>query len=333
MNPELNAILEEAHKVFNHEPARRHYKGPVKVGVDLGTAYTVLVVLDEHGRPLAGRYQFAQIVRDGLVVDFIGAIQLLKRMKAELEKDLGFTLDHAATTYPPGVPRAEVRATRNVLIGAGLECTGFDDEPTVANALLGLRDGAVVDVGGGTTGIAVVRDGQVVYTADEPTGGTHFSLVVAGALNLPFLEAEKVKTDPKRSRDGMVRPAAPAYSKDRPRNVEVYGLRELEDFRPFLDDLYSFCDAQALPLESAISEFAPGQFELTLCYKPDVLRACDDAILYKRVVKAAAQRHGLEATFMAKPFADQAGSGMHIHVSRHRRAAPCHRRDDRTCGG
>ena len=46
MNPELNAILEEAHKVFNHEPARRHYKGPVKVGVDLGTAYTVLVVLD-----------------------------------------------------------------------------------------------------------------------------------------------------------------------------------------------------------------------------------------------------------------------------------------------
>ncbi len=201
MNPELNAILEEAHKVFNQEPARRHYKGPVRIGVDLGTAYTVLVVLDEHGRPLAGRYQFAQIVRDGLVVDFIGAIQLLKRMKLELERDLGFTLDHAATTYPPGVPLAEVRATRNVLIGAGLECTGFADEPTVANALLGLRDGAVVDVGGGTTGIAIVRDGEVVYTADEATGGTHFSLVVAGALNLPFLEAEKVKTDPRRSRE------------------------------------------------------------------------------------------------------------------------------------
>jgi glutamine synthetase len=106
----------------------------------------------------------------------------------------------------------------------------------------------------------------------------------------------------------LVRPAAPAYSKDRPRNVEVYGLREMEDFRPFFDDLYAFCDAQGLPLESAISEFAPGQFELTLCYKPDVLRACDDAIMYKRLVKATAQRHGLEATFMAKPFADQAGS-------------------------
>ncbi|MFM2410674.1 MAG: hypothetical protein RL481_1502, partial [Pseudomonadota bacterium] len=82
------------------------------------------------------------------------------------------------------------------------------------------------------------------------------------------VELEFYLVDPKRSKDGMVRPAAPAYSKDRPRNVEVYGLRELEDFRPFLDDLYAFCDMQNLPLESAISEFAPGQFELTLCYKP-----------------------------------------------------------------
>src|SRR3546814_16645293 len=65
----------------------------------------------------------------------------------------------------------------------------------------------------------------------------------------------------------------------------------------------------------SISEFAPGQFEITLRHKPDALRACDDAIMYKRLVKAIAQAHGLEATFMAKPFAQQAGSGMHIHVS------------------
>jgi glutamine synthetase len=139
--------------------------------------------------------------------------------------------------------------------------------------------------------------------------------VADGLTPAVAVELEFYLVDPKRSKDGMVRPAAPEYSKDRPRNIEVYGLRELEDFRPFLDDLYAFCDVQGLPLESAISEFAPGQFELTLCYKPDVLRACDDAIMYKRVVKAAAQRNGLEATFMAKPFADQAGSGMHIHVS------------------
>jgi glutamine synthetase len=129
------------------------------------------------------------------------------------------------------------------------------------------------------------------------------------------VELEFYLLDPRRARDGKVRPARPAYSRDTPRNVEVYGLRELDDFRPFFDALYAATDVQGLPLESAISEFAPGQFELTLRHKPDALRACDDAIMYKRLVKAIAQQHGLEATFMAKPFADQAGSGMHIHVS------------------
>ena len=129
------------------------------------------------------------------------------------------------------------------------------------------------------------------------------------------VELEFYLVDPRRARDGSIRPARPGYSRDTPRNVEVYGLRELDDFRPFFDALYAATDVQGLPLESAISEFAPGQFELTLRHKPDALRACDDAVMYKRLVKAIAQQQGLEATFMAKPFADQAGSGMHIHVS------------------
>lgn len=196
VNPNLLTVLEKANRTFNRRIALEPYLGKVHVGVDLGTAYTVMVVLDEQFQPLAGRYQFAQIVRDGLVVDFIGAIQLVKKMKTELEEQLGFPLVSAATTYPPGVPIAEVKATRNVLIGAGLECNAFVDEPTAANALLQIENGAVVDVGGGTTGIAIVEDGKVIYTADEPTGGTHFTLVIAGALNLPFLEAEAFKTKP-----------------------------------------------------------------------------------------------------------------------------------------
>ncbi|MBI4675125.1 MAG: ethanolamine utilization protein EutJ [Chloroflexi bacterium] len=169
----------------------------IRVGVDLGTAYTVLMVLDEHFQPVAGAYRFAQVVRDGLVVDFIGAIDLLKELKRGVERQLGFELTHAATGFPPGVPRAEVRATANVLRAAGLECTNVVDEPTAANAVLQIRDGAVVDVGGGTTGVAILRDGQVVYTADEATGGTHFSLVIAGALDIPFEQAEELKTDPR----------------------------------------------------------------------------------------------------------------------------------------
>lgn len=200
MNSELDAILTTADRVFNHVPAREGYRGPVHVGVDLGTAYTVLVVLDEDFRPLAGRYQFAQIVRDGLVVDYFGAIKLVSRMKEELEAQLGFPLTTAATSYPPGVSPAEVRATQNVVIAAGLECSRFVDEPTAANALLQVDNGVVVDVGGGTTGVAVVENGQVIYTADEATGGTHFSLVIAGALKVPFETAEEIKTDPAQQR-------------------------------------------------------------------------------------------------------------------------------------
>jgi ethanolamine utilization protein EutJ len=117
-------------------------------------------------------------------------------MKAQVEEKLGFALTSASTGYPPGVPQAEVRATGNVLEGAGLKCTGLIDEPSAANNVLQIRDGAIVDVGGGTTGIAILKKGKVVYTADEPTGGTHFSLVIAGATGSTFEEAEALKKDP-----------------------------------------------------------------------------------------------------------------------------------------
>lgn len=176
------------------------YRGALQVGVDLGTAYTVLIVLDGNGSPIAGEYQFAQIVRDGLVVDFVGAVELLRTLKQRVETKLGVTLISAASAYPPGVPQAEVRATANVLYAAGLECTGLVDEPSAANHVLQIRNGAIVDVGGGTTGIAVVKEGEVVYTADEPTGGTHFTLVVAGAQNISFEQAEALKQQSEQQR-------------------------------------------------------------------------------------------------------------------------------------
>src|SRR3990172_7323881 len=196
MNPNLDSLLAQTDSVMSgllrSASDNGHYHGPVHVGVDLGTAYTVLMVLDQNNQPLCGEYRFAQVVRDGLVVDFVGAVELLRQMKTRVEKRLGFALEAAASGYPPGVPQVEVRATANVLRAAGLECTGLIDEPTAANNVLQIRDGAIVDVGGGTTGIAVFKDGKVVYTADEPTGGTHFSLVIAGALNISFEDAEEI---------------------------------------------------------------------------------------------------------------------------------------------
>ena len=75
------------------------------------------------------------------------------------------------------------------------------DEPTAANAIYGITDGVVVDIGGGTTGLAIFRDGKVVEVDDEPTGGTHLSLVLAGSYGIPFEDAEKIKTDYGRHRE------------------------------------------------------------------------------------------------------------------------------------
>lgn len=211
MNPKLNDLLARtedvmAGRIDGWRPTPLlmtpvgEYRVKLQVGVDLGTAYTVLIVLDERGSPIAGEYQFAQIVRDGLVVDFVGAVELLRSLKQRVEAKLNVTLTSAASAFPPGVPRAEVRATANVLYAAGLECTGLIDEPSAANHVLQIRNGAIVDVGGGTTGVAVVKEGEVVYTADEPTGGTHFTLVVAGAQGISFEQAETLKQDPQQQK-------------------------------------------------------------------------------------------------------------------------------------
>jgi glutamine synthetase len=129
------------------------------------------------------------------------------------------------------------------------------------------------------------------------------------------VELEFYLVDAKRGRDGRPKPARTPHTGATPHDIQVYGLTEMEDFRAFFDDLYACADAQGLPLEAAISEYAAGQFEMTLAHKADALRACDDAIMHKRMVKAIAAKHGMEATFMAKPFEASAGNGMHLHAS------------------
>jgi glutamine synthetase len=129
------------------------------------------------------------------------------------------------------------------------------------------------------------------------------------------VELEFYLVDAKRGKDGRPRPARSPVTGETPADIQVYGLTEMDDFRPFFDELYAAADAQGLPLEAAISEYAPGQFEMTLAHRPDALRACDEAIMHKRMVKAVAARHGMEATFMAKPFEASAGNGMHLHAS------------------
>ncbi|BDR67243.1 ethanolamine utilization protein EutJ [Clostridium tetani] len=170
-------------------------------GVDLGTACVVLAVLDENYEPVAGAFRYADVVRDGMIVDYIGAVKIVRELKEEIEEKLNTELIYAAAAIPPGTDELDSGAIKNVVQAAGFELTRILDEPTAANALLKIQNGAVVDIGGGTTGISILKDGKVVYVVDEATGGTHFSLVISGAYGMSFKEADKFKRDSKNHKE------------------------------------------------------------------------------------------------------------------------------------
>jgi ethanolamine utilization protein EutJ len=148
------------------------------------------------------------VLKDGLVVDYIGACSIVRELKTKLEKRLGVELMKAAIAVPPGTGEGDCKTHQYVVEGSGMEVTGILDEPTAANAVLGIKNGVIVDIGGGTTGLSILKNGQVIYTADEPTGGTHLSLVIAGNYGISFEEAEAIKKSKDRQKEifTIVRP-------------------------------------------------------------------------------------------------------------------------------
>jgi glutamine synthetase len=131
-----------------------------------------------------------------------------------------------------------------------------------------------------------------------------------GAVELEFFLMDR-----KSALEGNPRPPQALINEARPQHYQPYLLQDTDDFAPFFKDLYAWCEIQDLPAKTLIAEYAPGQMEIVLRHRDDVLKACDEAIMLKRVIKAAAEKHGLCATFMAKPYAEWTGSGMHVHVS------------------
>ena len=101
----------------------------------------------------------------------------------------------------------------------------------------------------------------------------------------------------------------------RPVETEVFTPERMEDQEPFFELVERYCSAQDLPIKGALCEFAPGQFEVNLGHVDDMVTAADHGALLKRCIKAAARATGQRATFMAKPFEEQSGSGLHVHLS------------------
>lgn len=96
---------------------------------------------------------------------------------------------------------------------------------------------------------------------------------------------------------------------------QVYGLDTLQEFEGVLHNIAEACAAHGVPGDTVTAELGAGQFEINLVHVADALRAADNTILFKRIVKGVARRHGMNASFMAKPFPDRPGNGFHVHVS------------------
>jgi len=109
-------------------------------------------------------------------------------------------------------------------------------------------------------------------------------------------------------------PICPSNNKRLKHNA-VLSLEELEGFEVFFNDVYKLCEQHDIPADTATSENGCGQFEINLMHSDDPLKAADDAIFFKHIVKSVARKHDMTASFMAKPYGDESGNGMHIHFS------------------
>lgn len=136
-----------------------------------------------------------------------------------------------------------------------------------------------------------------------------------GLTPVVALELEFYLIDARRDDRGFPRPVTSPRSGKPVSAKTVYGMETLDEFGGLLEAFGNACDAQAIPATVASSEFAPGQFEINLMHQADALAAADHAGLLKRCVTAVARAQGIDATFASKPFAEESGSGLHIHLS------------------
>ncbi len=137
----------------------------------------------------------------------------------------------------------------------------------------------------------------------------------SGLTPVVAAELEFYLIDPHRSATDPVRPPNSRSGRWQGWQTQVLSIAELHEFEGLLSDISRICKLQGIPADATLRENGPGQYEINLKHVSDAMKAADHAVMLKRVVKGVAHRHGLDATFMAKPYGDRAGSGMHVHFS------------------
>jgi len=166
--------------------------------------------------------------------------------------------------------------------------------------------------------LMTLRDGEGLAEASEPRAALERVAArfhEAKLTPVAALELEFYLIDGERGPHGAPLPPLNPRNGARERAASVYGIDDLDRYVDFLTDLTDAARLQNVPISATSKEYAPGQFEANLRHSSDVCAAADHAILLRQIVKATARARGFEATFMAKPYPDRSGSGMHMHAS------------------
>jgi glutamine synthetase len=152
----------------------------------------------------------------------------------------------------------------------------------------------------------------------DPRFALERMLTTFAALDLTpvvAIEYEFYLVDRERAADGRPQPPRGPLSGRREYRTQINSMTDLNEYSALLSEIDRVCRLQNVPATSSLAEYGPGQYEVNLAHAADALRACDEALRFKRVVKSVARAHGCEATFLPKPYRDMAGSGLHVHVS------------------
>ena len=134
-------------------------------------------------------------------------------------------------------------------------------------------------------------------------------LTICAAFELEFYLIDQANVN------GRPQPPMSPLSGKRPQSTQVYMIDDLDEYAECLQDILEGAQEQGIPADAVVKESAPAQFEINLHHVADPLKACDYALLLKRLVKNIAYDHEMDTTFMAKPYPNQAGNGLHVHIS------------------
>ncbi|MCE3284629.1 MAG: glutamine synthetase [Steroidobacteraceae bacterium] len=129
------------------------------------------------------------------------------------------------------------------------------------------------------------------------------------------VELEFYLVDRERTATGHAQPPRQPLTGRREYKTQINSMQDMNEYSAVLAAIDAAARSQELPTGTVLAEYGPGQFEVNLHHVDDPLLACDHAIRLKRLVKGVALQFGMEATFMPKPYRDQAGSGAHLHAS------------------